>query len=64
MTQDSTVHTVTRLRAGQSGVQMLAEAKELSLFLNIQASSGAYTASYPVGIRGSFPVLQAAGAEG
>jgi hypothetical protein len=42
---DSTVSTVTRIYAGRSGVQILAEVRELPLLQNTQASSGTHPAS-------------------
>jgi hypothetical protein len=39
-----------------SRVQFLVEAGNFSLYHHIQNSSGAQPASYPMGIRGSFPV--------
>jgi hypothetical protein len=43
---DSLVGIITRLQAGQSEVQFLAEPRDFSLFQSIQTSSGAQPASY------------------
>jgi hypothetical protein len=43
-------------------VRFLAGARDFSLLHSIQTSSGDHPASYPVGIRGSFPRDKATGA--
>jgi hypothetical protein len=45
-----------------SGVRLLAGAGNFSLHHRVQNGSGAHPASYPTGIRGSFPGVKAAGA--
>jgi hypothetical protein len=50
------------LRPGWSGVQDPAGAGNFSLNHSVQTSSGAHTASYPMGTRGSFSGSKAAGA--
>jgi hypothetical protein len=49
------------LRAGGSGVRVLAGVRNFSLHHRVQNGSGAHPASYPVGMRGSFPRGKAAG---
>jgi hypothetical protein len=43
------------IRAGRSGVQVLARAGNFSLHHHVQTGSGAHPASYPMDTRGSFP---------
>jgi hypothetical protein len=52
------------LRAGRLGsrVRLSAGAGNFSLHHRVQSGSGAHPASYPMGIRGSFPGGKAAGA--
>ena len=51
---DSMVSTAARLRVRLPGVQIPAEARDLSLFQNIQTSPGAHPASYSMGTGGFF----------
>jgi hypothetical protein len=51
-----------RLRAGWSGVWFSVGAGNLSPHPCVQTVSGAHPASYPMGTRGSFPRVKAAGA--
>jgi hypothetical protein len=50
------------LRAGRSGVRVQAGAGNFSLRHHFRTGSGAHPASYPMGIRGSFPGEKACGA--
>jgi hypothetical protein len=59
---DSWVGIATRLRAGRSEFGSVPDgAGNFSLHHRIQNDSGAHSASYPVGTRGSFPGGKAAG---
>jgi hypothetical protein len=56
------LHSNTGLRAGWSGVRFPAGAGNFSLHHHVQNCSGAHPASYPMGTRGSFTGVKAAGA--
>ena len=45
---------MTRLRDGQSGIQILAEARNYSLLQKVTTGCGAHPASYSVGTRDCF----------
>jgi hypothetical protein len=55
------VSIVTTLRAGRSGVQILAGAKRFSLLQNVETGLGAHPTSYSMGAANSFIRVKAAG---